>query len=195
MARLHGITENSYRRFVIDSGEVRLGYVDANTQGVLLGATRGGSTFTIETEYRIMEVDGAKGPVKGGRRITKVVAKMEVNFIEITPALINLALPGSTTTEEPSGAPTHAEIKRALQLAAANYQDSIALLGEVSGSDRPIVCILQNVLADGNFEIAATDNEESVLKIQFTAHFTPEDLDSEPWIVRFPLDVMTTEGA
>lgn len=142
-----------------------------------------------------MEVDGAKGPVKGGRRITKVVAKMEVNFIEITPALITLALPGSTTTEEPSVAPTHAEIKRALQLAAANYQDSIALLGEVSGSDRPIVCILQNVLADGNFEIAATDNEESVLKIQFTAHFTPEDLDSEPWIVRFPLDVMTTEGA
>jgi hypothetical protein len=195
MARLHGITENSYRRFVIDSGEVRLGYVDADNTGVLLGATRGGSTFTIETEYRIMEVDGAKGPVKGGRRITKVVAKMEVNFIEITPALINLALPGSTTTEEPSDAPTHSEIKRALQLAAANYSDSVALLGEVSGSDRPIVCILQNVLADGNFEIAATDNEESVLKIQFTAHFTPEDLDTEPWIVRFPLDVMTTEGA
>jgi hypothetical protein len=121
MARLHGITENSYRRFVIDSGEVRLGYVDADNTGVLLGATRGGSTFTIETEYRIMEVDGAKGPVKGGRRITKVVAKMEVNFIEITPALINLALPGSTTTEEPSDAPTHSEIKRALQLAAANY--------------------------------------------------------------------------
>lgn len=193
MSRYHGITSNSYRRFVIDSGEVRLGYVDPNTPGTLIGATRGGSTFSIETEYRVMDVDGAKGPVKGGRRITRVTAKMEVNFIEFSPALISLALPGSTTTQEPA---THAEIKRALQLALKNYSDSVALLGEVSGSDsRPIVCILKNVLADGNFEVAASDNDESVLKVQFTAHFDPADLDTEPWIVRFPLDVMTTAGA
>lgn len=192
MARYHGIQADTYRRFVIDSGEVRTGYVDGNNTGTRIGATRGGSAFTIEQEIRDMAVDGAKGPVKGGRRITKVNAKLEVNFVEFTPSLLNMALPGSTTTEE---ALTHMEIKRALQIALTDYKTNIALIGEVSGSGDPIIIILDNVLADGNFEITAADNDESVLKVQFTAHFDPASMDTEPWTIKFPTDVLTTEGA
>jgi hypothetical protein len=193
--RYSGLTDGTYRKFVIESGEVRLGYVDASSQGTLLGATRGGSTFTIETTYREMAVDGAKGPVKGSRRIEKVIAKMEVTFIEFSPELIALALPGSTTEETPAVTPTHKEIRRALQLGLANYSSSVALIGEVSGSDHPIVCILENVLADGGFSIGTKDANESDLKVQFTAHFDPSTLAKEPWAVRFPLDCLTTEGA
>jgi hypothetical protein len=194
MPRYHGVDSNTYRKFVIDSGEVRLGYSSESSRGTRLGATRGGTTFTIEQEIKDMAVDGAKGPVKGGRRITKSNAKMEVNFIEINQNLISLALPGSTTDEV--GSPvTHEAFKRALQIAATDYSSSISLIGEVSGSGVPIVITLSNVLADGNFEIAMSDNDESVLKIQFTAHFDPSDLDTEPWEIRFPLDVSTTEGA
>lgn len=191
MARYHGITSETYRKFVIDSGEVRMNYVDGNTQGTLIGATRGGSTFTIEQDIKTMEVDGAKGPVKGGRRLVKVNAKMEVNFIEFSPTLLSMALPGSTTTEEPA---THMEIKRALQIALTNYATNITLLGEVADSGYPIICQLLNVLADGGFEIGAADNEEAVLKVQFTAHFDPSSMDDEPWRVCFPLDVLTTAG-
>jgi hypothetical protein len=194
MPRYHGVNENTYRKFVIDSGEVRLGYTNESSRGTRLGATRGGSSLTIEQEIKIMEVDGAKGPVKGGRRIVKSSAKMEVNFIEFSTDLLTMALPGSTTDD--FGSPvTHTSIQRALQIAATDYHDSIALIGEVSGSGDPIVIILSNVLADGNFEIAAADNDETVLKIQFTAHFDPSDLDTEPWEIRFPQDVLTTEGA
>jgi hypothetical protein len=42
MSRYHGITDNTYERFVIDSGEVRMGYTNESDQGTLLGATRGG---------------------------------------------------------------------------------------------------------------------------------------------------------
>lgn len=194
MPRYHGVDENTYRKFVIDSGEVRLGYTNESSRGTRLGATRGGSTLTIEQEIKTMEVDGAKGPVKGSRRIVKSMAKLEVNFIEFSTDLVSLALPGSTTDDY--GTPvTHSSIKRALQIASTDYSSSIAMIGEVSGSGDPIVAILSNVLADGNFEIAASDNDESVLKITFTAHFDPSDLDTEPWEIRFPQDVLTTEGA
>lgn len=195
MPKYSGITDQTYRKFVVDAGEVRLNYKNANDTGVLLGATRGGNTFSVETDYKEMAVDGAKGPVMGGRRIIKVTAKMECNFVEFSPSLIALAIPGSTTTEEPISVSTHMEIKRALQLALTNYSDSIALIGEVSGSKKPIICMLTNALADGGFSIDEKDNDESVVKVQFTGHFDPDDLDTEPWLIRFPLDVLTTEGA
>lgn len=185
MSRYHGITDGTYERFVIDSGEVRMGYVNESDRGTLLGATRGGSTFTIETEYKDMAVDGAKGPVKGGRRITKVTAKLVANFIEFSTDLLKIALPGSS--EEMSGT-THDQITRALALAAANYKSNIVIIGEVSGTTQPIICGIENALADGNLEIACTDNEESVIQVQFTAHFDPSDLDTEPWFIRWPHD-------
>jgi hypothetical protein len=188
MPKYNGITDKTYERFVIDAGEVRLGYVDESERGTNLGATRGGSTFTVEQELRDMPVDGAKGPVKGGKRLTKVTASMEVNFIEFSPALIARALPGATTESVQQA--TYIEIKRALQVALTDYADSIALIGEVSGSQRPFIGILQDVLADGNFEISAQDNDESALKIKFVAHFDPDHMDAEPWVIRFPQDVL-----
>ena len=134
MARKHGITEATYDRLVIDSGQVRLNYTDESDNGTLLGATRGGNTFTLETEYKDMAVDGAKGPVKGGRRITKVTAKLVCNFVEIKTDILQLTLPGSSEADHPTETPTHDQITRALQIALTDYNDSIALIGQVSGS-------------------------------------------------------------
>jgi len=195
MSRYHGITDKTYRSFVIDSGEIRTGYVPGGAAGTRLGATKGGAKFVITQTIKDMVVDGAKYPVKGGRRITKGDAKLEVNFIEFSPELIKMALPGSTSTAFPVNASTHKLIKRALKIALADYGTSISILGEVSGSDHPIVCTIDNPLADGNFEISAADESESILKVQFTAHQLPTDLDTEPWSVYFPTDIATTEGA
>jgi hypothetical protein len=184
MARYHGITADTYKRFVVDAGAVYLDY--GEVAEALLGATRDGSTFTIETEYKDMAVDGAKGPVKGSRRITAVTARLTANFIEFSSDLIQRALPGSSVADYPDVTPTHDEITRALQIVLTDYATNITLVGEVSGSSEPIVCGVLNALADGNFEIGVTDNEEAGLSIQFTAHFDPEDLDTEPWFIRFP---------
>ena len=51
------------------------------------------------------------------------------------------------------------------------------------------------MICDGNLELGMTDNEEGVLAVQFTAHFDPDTLDTEPWTIRYPRDVATTEGA
>jgi hypothetical protein len=186
MARKHGVTANTYKKFVIDSGAV---YKNYGTGGeLLLGATRGGNTFSIETEYREMPADGAKGPVKGSRRVTKVVAKIKANFVEISAAVLALSLPGSAVSDFPATVgKTHDSVKRSLALALADYVSNIAIVGEVTGnSTQPVIVILSNVLADGKFEMGFSDNDESVIAVEFTGHFDPSALDTEPWEIRYP---------
>jgi len=186
MARYHGVTENTYKRFVIDSGAVYKGYVNESNRGDLIGATRGGNTFTIETEYKDMTVDGAKGMVKGGRRITRVTATLVANYIEIYTDLILRALPGSSETLVTN----HDKITRSLQLDDDDYMSNVALIGEVSDGDAvgPAVFVINNPLIDSNFEAALTDAEEVVIPVTYSAHFASTDLDTEPWEILWPHD-------
>ena len=184
MARKHGITANTYKKLIVDSGACYLNYGESDES--LLGATRGGSSFVIETEYRDMPVDGAKGPVKGGRRITSVNATLTVNFLEHSAALMSRVLSGSSIADY--GSPkTHDEITRALQIALTDYAANVALVGEVTGdSVNAAEFIIENALADGNFELAFADADEPVLSAAFKAHFDPSSMDAEPWTIRFP---------
>jgi hypothetical protein len=195
MARQHGITTETYERLVIDAGQVRKNYVDENDTGVLLGATRGGSVFAVETELREMPVDGAKGPVKGDKRIIKVTATLECNFVESTTEIFKRILCGSAVADY--GSPvTHDDITRSLQLAASDYLTNVVIIGEVAGSAEPVILFIENALSDGKLSMSLADNDETVNKIKFTGHFDPDDLDAEPWKIRFPQDVNpTTEGA
>jgi len=196
MSRYHGITDNTYERFVIDSGEVRMGFVSAADTGVRLGATRGGATFTVETEYKDMQVDGAKGPVQGGRRITKVNVKLSVTFVEWSTDLLKIIQPGSSEALSTA----HDVISRSLQLTSSDYLSNVAIIGEVSDPDAgPAVFVLKRALCTGNFEAAMSDAEEAVVKAEFEGHFSPSDLDTEPWEIWWPHDsnptTTTTAGA
>jgi len=187
MAKQNGINSSTYNEFLIDSGKLYINYGEAGEAA--LGATRGGSSFAINTEYRDMPVDGAKGPVKGGRRITKVEAVMTVNMVEIDATLLNKAIPGSTKADYPSTpAKTHDKITRALALLTSDYITNVAIVGEVSGTTtKYFVGILKNVIADGNLEIGFVDNDESVISIQWKAHFDPAAMETEPWEIRWPI--------
>lgn len=185
MARVHGITSSTYQNFLIDAGAVYKNRGESDEE--LLGATRGGSTFSIETEYRNMEVDGAKGPLLGAKRIVSVNATIVANFIEWTPALMALALPGSSI--EDYGSPkTHDKISRAFQISSSDYLTNVTFVVESARDSSNLAEFkITDVLADGNFEVAASENEEPVLTINFRGHFDPSALDSEPWDILIPV--------
>lgn len=195
MGRRHGINQDTYKHFVIDSGEVRKNYVDPTDLGVRMAATKGGSTFTIEQEIKEMVVDGAHGRVKGSRRITMVNAVLTVNFIEIYQDIIQKAIPGVNVADLPLIDPTHKSYSRGLVIEDADYLDNIVIVGEMSGSDEPIICGVKNALGDGSFELALVDKEEAGMAIQFSSHFDINTLDSEPWILEFPRDIATPTPA
>lgn len=189
MARQHGITEYTYKRMLIDAGVVYLNYGESGE--VKLGATRGGNTFTVETEMREMPVDGAHGPVIGSKRITMVVPKITANFVEIYPQILTLALPGSSISTATADYSTYT---RALQIAVSDYATNIAIVGEVAESSGSVPAIFKitNALANGNLEMGLVDKDETVLTVEFTGHFAITDLNTEPWEIMWP--EVTTES-
>lgn len=187
MTRRHGITADTYKKFIIDSGAVYTGFTDFTSMGALLGATKGGSSFTLEQEVKDMEVDGARGPVKGSRRITMVKATLTVNFIEHTLANLKRALVGSdSATYEVSWD----AITRSLIIEDADFLADITIVGEVSGETNGMAIKLVNAITDSNFELTFADKEEGVVAMTFTAHVTPTELgagtDVEPWTIYLP---------
>ena len=91
----HGISTDTPDRLLIDSGAVYLGFHDADSPGTLLGATRGGNSFELTRTIRRIDPDGARGPVKGFRRIEEVVAVIKANMLELTAENLRRAIAGA----------------------------------------------------------------------------------------------------
>jgi len=178
MARQHGVTANTPTRFIIDAGAVYKNYGEGGQ--LLLGATRGGNVFKVETEQRNMEVDGAIGFVKGCKRIVNSAATITANFLEMSEALLLLANPAATATSN--------VITRSDDIATSDYATNIAIVGNSTYSPTGYIVVkLLNALADGNIELAFNPKDESLLSIVFVAHFDPTTLSDEPWSITNPV--------
>lgn len=186
MARQHAVDAASYQNLLLDSGKVVLNYGEVSEAD--FGATRGGNSLSFEIEYRDMEADGARGPVKGSRRITNVVCSLTANMLEMSPTIIETIMTGSTSADEPSVDPTHKKITRSLAIALADYLTNVTYVGEVSGSaTAPVIITLKNVIVDSNLDISFADKDEAVIPVTFKAHFDPASMDAEPWEILYPI--------
>jgi hypothetical protein len=175
----HGVSADTHDRLIIDAGAIYTGWTSIASPGTLLGATKGGSVFELVRNIRTIEPDGAKGPVKGLRRLETVAAKLTVNLLEITEANLLTALPGCAAA---SHVITGAEVDD-------NDYVTIALVATVTGfagTTAPIVISLQNCLVTGPFQIAANPHDEAVIQMVFEAHYLSTDLDAEPWEIIYP---------
>jgi len=190
MGRKTGATTMTAKRVVVDAGAL---YVDYGTENErVLGATAGGATFTLEQEVREMEVDGFRGPIKGGRRVIEEHARISASLLELTSENLKLAIFGATATDyipEGGGDATHVQVQRMTDVAEDSEYKNVALVGRVQGSNEPIVIGLENALSDGELELETEDEEEGSVEVRFTAHFDPCDPDVSPWWVRYPKDV------
>jgi len=68
----------------------------------------------------------------------------------------------------------------------SDYIDNVALVGNISGKDKAVICMVKNALADAGLSIATAPRDEAVPVIVFTGHFDPADADTEPWEIRYP---------
>lgn len=68
----------------------------------------------------------------------------------------------------------------------SDYIENVAIVGNVSGKDKPVICMVRNALADAGFSLATAPRDEAVPAIVFTGHYDPNDLDKEPWEIRWP---------
>ena len=182
------VTPTTAKNLVLDAGVVYLNYGEAGER--VLGATAGGNTFLIEREIREIAVDGAKGKVKGLRRLITENAALTVRLKEMSADNIRAALAGTAKTDHPdTPGKTHDAVQPTGDVDETEYFTNVALVATVSGTTTPCVVVLNNALGDGNLEVNLLDKEEMVIEVTFSAHYDPNDLASPIYAIRYPVVV------
>lgn len=163
----------SPNNIVLGAGVFAIGAVD-------VGLTRGGGKFAIEREYRQIEADGDKGPVKGRIEKTKSVAKLLLNTLELLPANIPKLYPAMALTTT-TGTDT---IKGKANIEDADYNAVITWTGKTKGG-RPVKITLENAINLENIEWALVDKEDIIAAITYTATYLEASRTTEPWKIEY----------
>lgn len=189
-----GYTEKTSKNYLINAATIYTGVTYDKEKneftGTLHGATSGGVTATIEQTYRDIEIDGTSHmKVKGNKILESANATVVASMKELTAENIRKSLNGSIREAAADEAPTGykvIETKRFIE--DSDYIENMAVVGTLSGTDEPIIIILDNALSTGGFEAGTEDNNEAVVEQTYEAHATAEQLDEDkfPWRILYP---------
>lgn len=158
------ITTAQIENILLDTGVVYLDYGLAGER--ILAPTRGGNSFVVEQDVRVIERDGALGKEKGLRRIIKEDATLTVKLMDMSIANLKMALAGSTATST--------KVKSTLDgtIQTSEYFTNITLIGtDLEGKNKIIT--LNNPLVDNGLSIEMSDKDESVVEVVFAGHRDP----------------------
>lgn len=150
---------------ITDSAALKTAVTAAITAGTnILGATRGGGTFTATREIRTPEVDGMRYPFVGSDFVDSVDAFLSTTLIEVTPASIAATLGNATSAT--SGKKTTIKMHTAIQ--DADYMTDLCWIGDIADG-RLVMITLKNALNTSDFTLTFTDKGEGTLAAEFHA--------------------------
>ena len=160
------VTTAQIANVLIDTGVVYLDY-GLGTQRIL-APTRGGNSFVVEQDVKVIERDGAMGKEKGLRRVIKEDATLTVKFMDMSISNLKMALAGSTATAT--------KVTNTVDGAILDteYFTNVTLVGtDMAGKSKVIT--LFKALADNGLSVEMADKDESVVEVVFSGHRDPTD--------------------
>ncbi|MGT2755372.1 hypothetical protein [Streptococcus ovis] len=188
-----GYTKNTPKHYLINAGAVYKNLTwnkeKSQWEGELLGATAGGNKATIEQNHRVVDIDGVFVPAVGQKLLESQSMKIETNVKELTAENIRLSINGSIEEADGTDAPSgYKVITGKPKLEDTDYIENLGIVGTMSGTDDPIIVIIDNALCTSGLDFETKDNEEAVIAMTFEAHADAgqvEDL-SLPGRIYFP---------
>lgn len=146
----------------------------------LLGATRGGGTFTVTREIRQVEADGTRYRFVGSEIVDSVDAYLSTTLIEITPAHLKQVLGNADLTT--SGEKTVVKMRTAFE--DTDYLPNVVWVGDTSEG---FICIdLKNALNTADFTLTFADKNEGTVNAEYHAHQGDvNDYDEAPFEIVF----------
>lgn len=188
---INGISASTAQHFLLDAGAFFKDFdVDsdtvatAKTAGKLIGATKGGGLFRAVPAWRTIEVDGARGKVKGTEILDAWEVTLEANVVEVTVETISLALSVVESSDHKEGTYTKVEGRNCIQL--TDYVDNITWVGTLSGSEDPVIIQVYNALNNKGLELTMEDKNEGVIPLSFTGYQDGSDTSKPPFAVFAP---------
>lgn len=173
--KYHALTADLPESIIFDAGVLYKNFKSPSEPGDILGATRGGSEWALNAEFREVEVDGAPGPVKGMKRLVRVAPTITINLLSLTKQNLMMAIPGAKSAAGGTGLEDY-DVITGGQITDQHYFDNIALVAR-TGSGKPVIFVIENALADGSLSISFADQDEANPSVTFAAHFDPADLE------------------
>lgn len=177
-----GLTERTIVNLQLNAGVLLTSY----TKGVdieeddIIGATRGGGSFTAVPTVHQAAVDGAPTYTKGLERVDDWVVTLNATMVELNDDAISRALGvGVVKTETGSGATkdTTFTVKRTVN--DADYKD-LYWVGDLSNGQNVVIKI-KNALNTSGLNLTFTDRGEGTYALALIGHFTTADLDTAPF--------------
>ena len=151
---------------VVDADALKVAIAAAITAGTnIIGATRGGGSFTVTRDIREPEIDGRRYPFKGGKFVDSADANLSTTMVEITAANLKLALGSGTSST--SGKKTTIKLNTAI--AGSDYIDSLTWFGDLADG-RMVAITLKNALNTSDFSMTFSDKGEGTIPIELHAH-------------------------
>ena len=193
-----GYTANTPKHYLINAGAIYKnlawnpkGGKDSKGQweGELLGATAGGNKVTVEVNYRVVDIDGVFTPAVGQKILESQTAKIETNVKVLTAENIRMAINGEIKEADGTNAPTgYKVISGKSKLENTDYIENLGIVGTMSGTNDPIIVIIDNALCTSGLDFETKDNDEAVISMTFEAHADEDKVDdlSLPCRIYFP---------
>jgi hypothetical protein len=166
----------------LGEGALYKDYVDEDTKGTLIGATRGGTKLEIEWSKKEVDYDGSMGPTKGMRRTERFVAKLVVNFLKLT--YINLAYGLNVTVSDGSDADgTYKKIAFNTSFASTDLLSNITFRGFKANGEFCVI-ILENALNIDNISLEFKEKDEVISEMTYTGFYTYAAPTTPPLAIR-----------
>lgn len=189
-----GYTADTPEHYMIDSATLYKNVTFNKStnlfSGTLIGATNGGVEVDITQKYRDVEVDGTYWtPVKGNKALSNTEVTAKTNIKEFTAENLSLAINGSITTATADEAPAGYTVVNGKRFVDdSDYINNVAIVGKISGTDKPIIFMLDNVLATAGAKIKTKDDEEAEIPVELTAHASYDQLinNAFPYRIYYP---------
>ena len=188
--KTHGITADTLGNIMLGAGSIykNLKYTEeGGWDGIQLGATSGGITFTYEPEYLDVEVDGATVAVRGlTKQKVAEVASIKGNLTEVTEGVVVDALHlVEDATKSVEG--KHKCYTTKVNIDESDYLDNIAYVGFTSGG-KQIIIILPNAICISAFELQGQNKTQTTYEVEFTCTGSLEagDLTKLPIEIYYP---------
>ena len=165
-----------------DAEALKTAIASAITAGTnILGATRGGGTFTATREIRTPEVDGMRYGFIGADFVDSADAYLSTTLIEVTAASVKACLGNATAST--SGKKTTITMHTAIQ--ESDYISNLCWIGDLADG-RLILIALKNALNTADFSLTFTDKGEGTLAAEFHARQEEvDDYDYAPFEIIF----------
>lgn len=143
-----------------------------------LGATRGGGSFNVTKDTRVIEADGRRFGFKGDKVVDSIDAMLSTTLLEVTPENLERAIAAADIVE----GTWHKKIAP-----RTNYKDEdyIPVLTWVGDTNKGFIAIvLYNALNTADLNYTITDKGEGTLPVEFHAHQEKvSDYDTPPFMV------------